>query len=58
VGSRNHHLFAIDAVTGELKWCYKTGGPIFSSPAVVDGAVYIGSNDGYLYAIESESDGQ
>ena len=35
-----------------VKWSFKTGGPIVTSPAVAGGVVYIGSWDGYLYAID------
>jgi outer membrane protein assembly factor BamB len=35
-----------------VKWTLKTGGPIVGSPAISDGVVYIGSMDGYLYAID------
>ncbi|HID10361.1 MAG TPA: hypothetical protein EYP17_03555, partial [Candidatus Latescibacteria bacterium] len=43
---------------GSLKWKFKTGLPVFSSPAVgPDGTVYVGSDDGYLYAIYSSSYG-
>ncbi|MGE6356340.1 PQQ-binding-like beta-propeller repeat protein [Flavobacterium sp. NPDC079362] len=38
-----------------LKWKYKTGGKIFSSPIAQNGIVYIGSEDGFLYAIEEKS---
>lgn len=40
----------------ETKWKFKTGGKVFSSPAVVDGVVYVGSADGNLYAVRA-SDG-
>ena len=33
------------------KWTYPTGGFVQSSPAVVNGVVYIGSDDGNLYAL-------
>ena len=39
-----------------VKWKFKTGAKVLSSPAVSDGAVYIGSNDRYLYAL-SAADG-
>ncbi|MCL4557114.1 MAG: PQQ-binding-like beta-propeller repeat protein [Deltaproteobacteria bacterium] len=40
------------ATTGVLKWSYLTGQSIFSSPAIgADGTIYVGSNDGKLYAI-------
>ena len=32
----------------KLLWRFKTDGDIYSSPAVVDGVVYIGSTDWYL----------
>lgn len=38
------------------EWVYKTGAGVFSSPALVDGVVYIGSNDGNVYALNA-SDG-
>jgi outer membrane protein assembly factor BamB len=40
---------------GNQKWAFKTNGKIFSSPIVQNGIVYIGSEDGYLYAIEEQS---
>src|ERR1700722_13363660 len=39
----------------DLKWSYTTGNQVFSSPTVVDGVVYIGSNDGNLYALKARS---
>lgn len=39
---------------GDLKWAFKTNGKIFSSPIVHDGIVYIGSEDGCLYAIKEK----
>ena len=33
-------------------WSYQTGGPIASQPAIVDGVAYVGSWDGYEYAID------
>src|SRR5690242_284825 len=38
-----------------VKWKFKTGGRVMSSPAVVEGTVYVGSNDDNLYAIDAES---
>ena len=35
-----------------VKWKFKTGGAVISSPAVANGIVYVGSTDGYLYAID------
>ena len=38
-----------------LDWTYQTGGQIESSPAVVDGVVYIGSGDGNVYALSAST---
>ena len=38
-----------------VKWTFKTGGPIVASPAVAEGVVYIGSMDGYLYAVDQST---
>jgi len=40
------------AQTSTLEWKFETGDSVNSSPAVAkDGTVYVGSDDGYLYAI-------
>src|SRR5687768_17369769 len=36
-------------------WTFKTGGPVKSSAAIADGKVFIGSNDGHLYALNLDS---
>ena len=38
-----------------LKWKFKTEDMVSSSPAVVDGVVYFGSEDGYLYAVNKNT---
>jgi outer membrane protein assembly factor BamB len=51
VGDGNYgKVYALDALTGALVWSYQTDGAVLSSPAVSDGAVFIGSNDGNIYA--------
>lgn len=42
-----------NAANLDLAWTYTTGGIVESSPAVAGGVVYIGSNDGYLYALDA-----
>ncbi|KAF2079773.1 outer membrane protein assembly factor BamB family protein [Flavobacterium sharifuzzamanii] len=39
----------------DLKWKFKTEGKIFSSPIAQNGTVYIGSEDGYFYAVDEKS---
>jgi eukaryotic-like serine/threonine-protein kinase len=41
-----------------IKWKFHTGGRVISSPAVVDGVVYVGSTDGNFYAIDANSGAQ
>lgn len=41
-----------------IKWTFHTHGEVISSPAIVDGIVYIGSNDGNLYAIDQHTGSQ
>lgn len=48
-GSENYTSF------GSLKWKFKSHGKIFSSPAVNNGMVYIGSEDHNLYAIDQKT---
>jgi outer membrane protein assembly factor BamB len=36
-------------------WAFPTGGPVRSSPAVVGNTVYVGSDDGNIYAIDVSS---
>lgn len=38
-----------------VKWKFHTDGLVLSSPAVVNGTVYVGSTDHNLYAIDSET---
>ncbi|HSP44498.1 MAG TPA: PQQ-binding-like beta-propeller repeat protein, partial [Chthoniobacterales bacterium] len=52
-GSGDGNLYALDALTGELKWKFKTGDVIHASPAYADGAIYVGSWDSYFYAVDA-----
>ncbi len=38
-----------------VKWKFHTNGRVFSSPAVENGVVYVGSEDNNLYAIDQET---
>ena len=40
---------------GGVKWTFKAGGPIVTSPTILDGVVYIAALDGHLYAIDQET---
>jgi outer membrane protein assembly factor BamB len=36
-----------------LDWSFRTGGGVFSSPAVAGGVLYIGAEDGHVYALNA-----
>lgn len=38
-----------------IAWNFTTGFPVYSSPAVVDGTVYVGSWDGKVYALDART---
>ncbi|HZI94218.1 MAG TPA: PQQ-binding-like beta-propeller repeat protein [Patescibacteria group bacterium] len=40
---------------GGVKWTFKAGGAIVTSPAIAEGVVYIASLDGHLYAVDQET---
>lgn len=40
---------------GKLRWRYPTEAFVYSSPAVVNGVVYVGSYDGYVYALNASN---
>jgi hypothetical protein len=43
----------LDTLTGSYIWSYTTGNDVFSSPAVADGRVYVGSYDNKVYALNA-----
>ena len=46
-------LYARDASTGAPLWHFAAAGPIRHAPAVMDGLVLTGSQDGYTYALDA-----
>jgi hypothetical protein len=47
-------VIALKATDGTELWSHTTTGYVFSSPAVVNGVVYVGSGDDGLYALMRE----
>ena len=37
-----------------LLWKFKTGGPLYASPVIANGILYIGSTDGKVYALDAK----
>ena len=44
-----------DTPQGHVQWTFPTDAAVESSPAIVDGIVYFGSNDGKIYAVDAAS---
>jgi len=58
IGSMNGYLYALNAGTGAQLWSFSNPGYITSSPAVVNGVVYIGAANGVIYALDAASGAQ
>lgn len=52
--SSDQSIIAFDTDDQDIRWSTETGGPVISSPAVVDGVVYVGSGDSTVYALNAE----
>src|ERR1700682_21067 len=47
----------VPKLTG-VKWKFHTNGYVISSPAIANGAAYVGSTDGNLYAVDLQTGSQ
>lgn len=56
-GSNDWHVYAIDIKTGYSIWRFRTGKPVWSTPAIEPETktLYVGSVDGNLYALDIEN---
>lgn len=50
-GALETSVKALNADTGAVEWTLATGQMVYSSASVLNGIIYIGSNDGKIYAI-------
>jgi outer membrane protein assembly factor BamB len=55
--SADDQVYALDAVSGRIRWRYFTGGPVRFAPAAWRDRVFVVSDDGFLHAL-SLSDGR
>lgn len=53
-GTASGALVSLDRATLRERWRFQTGGAVYSSPIVADGAVYFGSADKKTYALRFE----
>jgi len=51
--SADHMVHALDASTGELRWSAYTGGPVRLAPTVWQRKLYVGSDDGFVYCLDT-----
>ena len=54
-GSDNNKVYAVNITGGTLVWSYSTTSNVLGSPAVSDSVLYIGSDDGFLYAFKNDT---
>ena len=57
VGTFNSEIVAVNAEDGEIISHFETNGWVWDSPTLVDGELYFGDLEGYLYAVRYD-DGQ
>ncbi|MFA6005046.1 MAG: PQQ-binding-like beta-propeller repeat protein [Patescibacteria group bacterium] len=50
--STSRGLYALDAITGSVKWVFPTEMSLGNSPTIVNGVAYVGGVDKRLYAID------
>jgi outer membrane protein assembly factor BamB len=48
-------LYAVDAVSGTVRWHFSTEQPVMATPAVADGVVYVIDLGNRLYAVDAAS---
>lgn len=53
VGANDGRIVQLDGDLGRVLGEYRTGGPVLSSPRVVGGAIYVGSDDGSVYRLQA-----
>src|SRR4051794_28718378 len=57
-GTAATSLDAANVPTLKPAWAFRTGGRIYGAPAVADGLVYAGSDDGNVYAVDAATGAQ
>lgn len=55
LSSLDHHLYAIDAVSGDELWSLDLDGTLASSPTIIDGVLYVGTLNSEVIAVNAAS---
>jgi len=48
-------IYCLDAISGDVRWRFVTGGPVIMAPTLWSELVLVGSDDGTVYALHSKS---
>lgn len=54
-GTLDKEFYALDAAIGKMKWNFKAGGAILTTPLVYKSKIYFGAFDGNIYALSSSA---
>ncbi len=54
-GGGDDNVYALNASTGAKLWSFTTGSEVYSSSAVANGVVYVGSYGGNMYALNAST---
>ena len=57
-GGRDKYLHCVNRADGKQIWSFPTRGKVDSSPAVIDGKIVIGADDGMVYAFGTDVKGR
>jgi len=52
-GSGDGNIYALEAVSGALRWKFKTGNVVHTSPAISNGTLFMGGFDTFFYALNA-----
>jgi outer membrane protein assembly factor BamB len=52
--STTDKVYSIDVAKGDIRWAFFAEGPVRFAPTVYSGRVYFGSDDGYVYCLNSK----
>ncbi len=53
--SLDHHMTALDALTGKVLWTFKANASIASTPAIKDDVLFFGAFDSMFYALDAKT---